>query len=83
MHDVAVADDRHEVLDHHAARQGDPPQVVAGQVDQHHVLGTFLLVSAQGDLVGVVLRRRGPARLGPRDRPDLRLATGHGDQGLG
>ena len=47
MHDVAVALDRHELVDLLGAEAHDPPDVVAGQVDQHDVLGEFLGVLGQ------------------------------------
>ena len=68
VHDVAVALDPHEVDDLDGARHADPAQVVAGQVDEHHVLGPLLGVGEQ--LLGepdVLLRRR-PARPGAGGR---------------
>ena len=57
MHDVAVAADVHE-LDHlDRARPADPTQIVAAQVDQHHVLGPLLRVGEQFRLQGGVLLR--------------------------
>ncbi len=47
VHDVAVALDVAVVLDAHGARLADPAQVVAAEVDQHQVLGAFLLVRQQ------------------------------------
>ena len=68
MHDVAVAADVHE-LDHlDRARPADPAQVVAAEVDQHHVLGALLGVGQQLGLQRGVLGRRRAARLGAGDR---------------
>ena len=64
--DVRVELHAHELVDAHAARHAHAPQVVAPEVDEHHVLGALLLVGAQvGDeapvLGGVAPRRRVPA----------------------
>ena len=68
VHDVAVPLDAHEVDDLDGARHADPAEVVAGQVDEHHVLGALLRVGEQ--LLGErgVLLRRGAARPGAGDR---------------
>jgi hypothetical protein len=50
VHDVAVALDPHEAAHVDGARHADPAEVVAAQVDEHHVLGPLLGVGAQ--LVG-------------------------------
>src|SRR5690606_13213031 len=55
VHDVAVALDRHAVVDDHAADLADPADVVAVQVDQHDVLGPLLGVGQQFLLQGQVL----------------------------
>ncbi len=47
MHDVAVALDRHDVGHFDAAVAGNAADVVAAQVDQHHVLGPFLGIGQQ------------------------------------
>ena len=68
VHDVAVAADLHE-LDHlDGARLADPAEVVAAEVDEHHVLGALLGVGEQLGLQGGVLRRVAAARLGAGDR---------------
>lgn len=54
---MAVTLDRHEVLDLHAARQRDPAEVVAAEIDQHQVFGAFLLVAEQ--FVGQFAVQRG------------------------
>ena len=56
------------------ARLADPAQVVAAQVDQHHVLGPLLRVGQQlGGQPGVLVRGR-PARPGAGDRVQHRPA---------
>ena len=83
MHDVRVGLDAHERLDVHAAELAHPPEVVAAEVDQHHVLGALLLVGQQvlGDRLVLVERRAARARAGDRARRDV--AAGDGDQRLG
>ncbi len=46
MH-VAVALQRHQLVDRLGAEPHDPADVVAGEVDQHHVLGPLLGVLAE------------------------------------
>ena len=47
MHDVAVTLNDHQVLHPHAAEIAHAPDVVARQIHEHHVLGTFLWVGQQ------------------------------------
>ena len=47
VHHVAVALERHQLVDVHRAELGDPADVVAGEVDEHHVLGPLLRVLGQ------------------------------------
>ena len=47
VHDVAVALQRHQLVDRLGAELDHPAHVVAGQVDQHHVLGPLLGVLGQ------------------------------------
>ena len=47
MHDVAVGLDLHQLVDVHAAVLAHAPEVVAPEVDEHHVLGALLLVGEQ------------------------------------
>jgi hypothetical protein len=69
----------HEVLDLDRAVLAHPSEVVAAEVDQHHVLGALLLVGQQlgGDRLVVL-----PARAGARDGPRARPAAGHRQQRL-
>ena len=46
MH-VSVGLHAHVLIDTHRAAGAHPPQIVALQVDQHHVFGAFLLVVQQ------------------------------------
>ena len=68
VHDVAVAADLHELHHLDRARPADPAQVVAAEVDQHHVLGPLLGIGQQLGLQGGVLGRCRPAGLGSGDR---------------
>ena len=66
MHDVRVALDHHALGDLHAAGGGDAADVVAPEIDQHHVLGALLRIGEQflGDAAsasGVAPRGRVPA----------------------
>ena len=47
VHHVAVALQRHQLVDLHGAELGDAADVVAGEVDEHHVLGALLRVLGQ------------------------------------
>ena len=42
VHHVAVALERHQLVDVDGAEAGHPTDVVAGEVDEHHVLGALL-----------------------------------------
>ena len=68
VEDVAVALDLHVLRHGHRARPGDAPEVVAPEVDEHHVLGPLLGVALE--LLGeeLVLGRRGAARPRAGDR---------------
>ena len=61
----------------------DPAEVVAAEVDQHHVLGALLRVGEQRLGLAAVLLLVGAARIGAGDRPRLGPAPGHLDQRLG
>src|SRR5699024_9800247 len=83
VHDVAVADDVHELADVDRPGGAHLRQVVAGQIDEHEVFGAFLLVGQQRAGQGVVGLRGGPARTGACDRVCHDLAGADGDEGLG
>jgi hypothetical protein len=70
VHDVRVTLDDHLVGDLDAAGLGDAADVVARQIDQHHVLGAFLRVGQQFFGVAPVLLGRGAARPGAGQRAD-------------
>ena len=89
VHHVAVALD-HEGLGHlDRADLRDATDVVARQVDQHHVLGALLRVGQQFDLGRLVLLGRGTARTGAGQRADddflafFRVLLAHQDFGRG
>ena len=83
VHDVRVALDRHEIRHLHRAGQGDAPELVAAEIDQHEMLGALLLVLQQGVGVAPVLLLRRAA--GPRagDRPQAGGAVVEADHRLG
>ena len=68
VHDVGEALDRTELDDPDGARLADPAEVVAAEVDQHHVLGALLLVADQLGGQRGVLGIGGAARAGAGDR---------------
>jgi hypothetical protein len=77
VHDVGVALDLEQPIDRAGARYRDPGDVVPGEIDQHEMLGRFLGIEPEGDLVpGILLavdRPVAPAAAGggPGDREDL------------
>ena len=70
MHHVAVALERHQFVDGDRAELGDTPDVVAGEVDEHHVLGTLLRVLDQlsGHHPVVLVGATPPSGAGDRPR---------------
>ena len=82
VHDVAVPAHLHE-LDHlDGARLADPAEIVAAQVDQHHVFGPLLRIGDQLCLQGGVLRGVCPARFGAGNRMSDRDPVLDRDQSL-
>ena len=61
VEDVAVALHLHVLAGAHRAGPGDPPEVVAAEVDEHHVLGALLGVAGGARRPGA-RRRRGWCR---------------------
>ena len=55
MHDPRVALDAEQFLDPPRAGDADPGDVVAGEIDQHHMLGRLLGVEPHLGLEPVVL----------------------------
>ena len=82
MHHVAVALDVAVVLDPHGAGATDPTQIVATQVDEHQVLGAFLLVGEELLLEKQILLLGVSAPPGPGDRVGGRPAVLDGHQRL-
>ena len=83
MHHVAVVLDGHELLHLDASVLAHAPEVVAAQVDEHHVLGALLLIGEQLGGHGPVLVGVGPAGAGTGDRTRADAAAVDGDQRLG
>ena len=75
VHHVAVALERHQLVDLLGAEPHDPTDVVARQVDEHDVLGDLLGVLAQlaGQAAVVLVGATPPPRA--RDRPGDHLAV--------
>ena len=80
---MAVSLERHQLVDVHGAELGDATDIVAGQVDQHDVLGNLFRVLLQlaghAPIVVVVT----PAATGTGDRPADHLAAEHLHHRLG
>ncbi len=57
VHHMAVALERHQLVDVHRAELGHPAHVVAGEVDEHDVLGHLLgvLLQLAGEAAVVVV----------------------------
>jgi hypothetical protein len=53
--DVRVGLDDHQLVHRDRAVLADPPEVVAAEVDEHHVLGALLRVAQQLARPGAVL----------------------------
>ncbi len=79
MHDVAVALHGHELIDALGAKARHPAHVVAGQVDEHDVLGALFRVLDELGLEATVLDvvRAAPARPGDRSRHDAPVEELH------
>ena len=75
MHDVAEALDLEEARHADRADPGDAADVVASQVDQHHVLGVLFWIGQQfpRPVGGIQLRSRA-AQAGAGQRPYRHLA---------
>ena len=82
MHHVAVVLHDHEVVDLDRAVLADAAEVVATEVDQHHVLSSLLLVGKQLARVLSILLGGGAARARARDRSGRDPAAADGDQRL-
>ena len=84
VHDVAVALEGHQLVDLLGAEAHDPADVVAGQVDEHDVLGQLLRVldssaSSRRSSSSVEPRRRVPAIGREITRPSSSWTIGSGD----
>ena len=84
VHHVRVGLDGHERLDLDGAVLAHAPEVVAAEVDEHHVLGALLLVGEQvcGDRV-VLARRRRRAGACRRSGACVTRPPRHGHERLG
>src|SRR5215212_1190335 len=83
VEDVRVGLDDHQLVDLDAAVLADAAEVVAAEVDQHHVLGPLLWVVDQAGGEAAVLLLAAPTRGGAGDRPGLDPAAVDLDQRLG
>jgi hypothetical protein len=76
VHDLRVALDAHVFVRFDRAELGHAADVVAAEVDEHHVFRTFLFVGAQFLFELTVLVGVPAARPGARDRAHFDLAIG-------
>ena len=83
VHHVAVALERHQLVDVDGAEAGHPPHVVAGQVDEHDVLGDLLGVLAQLAGHPAVVLVGAATAAGAGDRPGDHLVAQHLHHRLG
>ena len=83
VHDVRVALERHELLDLLRPEPHDPADVVAGQIDEHHVLGTLLRVLAELCRESPIVLLAPSAVAGPGDRSDDHASVEHLHHRLG
>ena len=65
---MRVALEHHELFDLLGAELHDPPDVVAGEVDEHHVLGALLRVLGELGGHAPVVGLGAAAAAGARDR---------------
>ena len=72
VHHVTVALNGTIGIHAHAAGARDPAQIVACQINQHHVLGIFLGIGQQLGLELRIACRLGMARARTGNRPQLR-----------
>ena len=80
---MRVALDRQEVADTDRSEPRHPAHIVPPQVNEHHVLGTLLLVGEQGAGERAVLLLGPAPRPRAGDRPDGHLPSLHPHQHLG
>ena len=79
VHDVRVALERHVLRHAHRAELADAAEIVAAEVDEHHVLGAFLLVALQllGQPQVLLLVAAARPRAGDRMRLDAPAFDAH------
>jgi len=83
MHDVAVTLDDHLLGHAHTSGLGDATEIVARQVDQHHVFGALLRIGQQFRGVTRIFFRGQAAAPRPGDGANLGDAVGDADMQLG
>ncbi len=83
MEDVRVGLDDHVLVDRDRPVLADAAEVVATEVDEHHVLGALLRIGEQRLRLREVLLGVGAARIGPGDRSRLGAPAGDLHQRLG
>ena len=80
VHDMAVALDREFLRHLDRTHLRDPPDIVAAEIEQHQMLGAFLLVGQKLRREALVLGLRLAAPACSGDRPDGDFAVAHAHQ---
>ena len=83
VHDVAVTLDRHEVGQFDAAEFGNPSHIIAGEINEHQVLGTLLGIIEQFQPESLISLGGRTPLAGPGDWTDLNFSVGHLHMHLG
>ncbi|MOA25028.1 hypothetical protein D3C78_1457300 [compost metagenome] len=83
MHDMRVTFNFHKGITFDGAEFRHPSNIIASEIDEHQMLGTFLLVSKQLQLKRFVLLRRFAAWPRPGNRHRLYTVAVHLDKCLG
>ena len=83
VHHVGVALHIHQVFHFDRAVLADAAEIVAAEIDQHDVLGSFLFVVAHLLFQALVFGLVASARMGAGDGAVFQLASGDAHQHLG
>ena len=79
VHHVAIALDGHEVGDLHATVFGDATDIVAGEINEHEVLGALLGIGHEVVGIRIIFLRSGSTATCAGDRTDLNKVAGEAD----
>ena len=82
MHHVGIALHIHQVFHLHRTILAHPAEIIATQINQHHVLGALLLIVPHLLFKAQVFGLVAPARVRARDGPIFQLASRYAHQHL-